>query len=66
MAKAKLVKGSKFAAVEENYDKKMSTKDLKSMKTAGIANELKLAKKEQGKTKKPGVKPQKKVSKIKN
>jgi hypothetical protein len=37
-----------------------SKKDYKGMSTAGIATELKLSQKEQGYSKKPKVKPQKK------
>lgn len=65
MAKAKVVKGKNFVAANEVYDKKQDKKSLKDMKTAGIAKELKLSKKEQGYSSQPKVKPQKKVSKLK-
>lgn len=61
--KGKIVKGKNYVAVDEKYDKKMLKKDMKGMKTAGIAVELKEAQKEEGYSKKPRVKPQKKNAK---
>lgn len=60
----KPVKGSKYVAADEQYDKKMEKKELKGMSTAGIATELKESESEQGYSKKPKVKPQKKNAKI--
>lgn len=64
MSKGKKVKGCDYSAADENYDRKIAKKEVKEMKTAGISNELKKAQKEEGYSKKPKVKPQKKVSKI--
>ncbi len=61
--KGKMVKGCNYAVADEEYDKKMKKKDAKGMTTAGIAKELKLAQKEEGYSKKPRVKPQKKLAK---
>jgi hypothetical protein len=58
--KGKMVKGKNYVEADEEYDKKTSKKDMKGMKTAGIARELKLSEKEMGYSKKPRVKPQKK------
>ena len=64
MAKSKKVKGADYSAADENYDRKVEKKEMKGMKTAGISNELKKAQKEEGYSKKPKVKPQKKIGKI--
>lgn len=61
--KGKKVKGCNYVADDEEYDKKMVKKESKGMKTAGVAKELKLAQKEEGYSKKPRVKPQKKLAK---
>lgn len=61
MKKQKTVKGDNYVAKDEKYNKKMVKKTRKGMKTAGIANELKEARKEMGYSKMPKVKPQKKV-----
>ena len=58
--KGKMVKGCDYVEADEEFDKKMIKKDSKGMKTAGIAKELKGSEKEQGYSKKPRVKPQKK------
>jgi hypothetical protein len=58
--KSKKVPGNNYVEKDEKYDKKMKKKDYKGMSTAGIATELKLSQKEQGYSKKPKVKPQKK------
>lgn len=58
------VAGNKFVAVDEKYDKKMIKKDAKGMKKAGLAVAMKKAQKEEGYSKKPMVKPVKKVKKI--
>lgn len=63
MSKGKSVKGCDYVAADEEYDKKTAKKDMKGMKTAGIAKELKIAQKEEGYSKKPKVKPQKKMAK---
>jgi hypothetical protein len=57
------VKGTKFVAVDEKYDRMLRKKEDKSMKTAGVAVALKKASKNKG-SKKPGVKGQKKVRSI--
>ncbi len=61
--KGKKVKGSNYVAVDEIFDKKMMKKDMRGMKTPGIALELKISQGEQGYSKKPRVKPQKKMAK---
>lgn len=61
--KGKLVSGKKYSEVDEEYDKKQVKKLSKGMKTAGISKEMQEAKKEQGYSKKPRVKPQKKIMK---
>lgn len=61
--KGKKVKGNVFVSVDEKYDKKTEKKEMKGMKTPGMAVELKLSQKEQGYSKKPMVKPQKKLAK---
>lgn len=50
----------KYMVKNEKYDKKLLKKEVKSMKTAGIATALKKAEKEEGKAKIPKVKPQRK------
>lgn len=63
MPKGKKVKGCDYVEDDEVFDRKTAKKEMKGMKTAGIAKELKLSQKEQGYSKKPRVKPEKKVSK---
>lgn len=58
--KGKMVKGCDYAEDDEKYDKKMIKKDAKGMRTAGLALKLKESEKEEGYSKKPRVKPQKK------
>ena len=58
--KGKVVSGKKYVAADEAYDKKTAKKEMKSMKTAGVAKALKNSQKEMGYSKKPRVKPQKK------
>lgn len=60
MAKGKVVKGKNFVVVDEQYDRKMEKKDMKKMRTAGVAKALKESEKEMGYSNKPRVKPQKK------
>ena len=60
----KKVKGCDYVAADEEYSKKMLKKAGKDMKTAGMAKELKESKNDRGPTKKPKVKPQKKLNKI--
>ena len=62
--KGKKVKGTKYVGADEEYDKKQIKRQGKDMRTAGVAKELKLSEKEQGYSKKPRVKPQKKNAKI--
>lgn len=61
--KGKKVKGCDYVADDEEYDKKQVKKQGKEMKTAGVAKELKLSQKDQGYSKKPQVKGQKKNAK---
>lgn len=61
--KGKKVKGCDYVGADEEYDKKQVKKQGKEMKTAGVAKELKLSQKEQGYSKKPQVKGQKKNAK---
>ena len=61
--KGKKVKGCDYVGSDEEYDKKQIKNQGKEMKTAGIAKELKGAQKEEGYSKKPRVKPQKKNAK---
>lgn len=62
--KGKVVSGKDYVGADEEYDKKQIKKQGKEMRTAGVAKELKISEKEQGYSKKPRVKPQKKVSKL--
>lgn len=62
-SKGKVVSGKKYVAADEKYDAKMLKKDEKSMKTVGVAKAIKKAKKEEGYSKKPRVKPQMKGKK---
>jgi len=50
----------KYVAKDEKFNRKKDIKEMKSMKTAGIANALKKAQKNMGKAKIPKVKPQRK------
>lgn len=59
--KKKAVKGKNYVAVDEMFQRKQDKKTMKGMKTAGIAEELKLSEKDMGYPKGPRVKPQKKV-----
>lgn len=61
--KGKKFKGSDYVGADEEFDKKQIKDQGKDMRTAGIAKELKLSEKEQGYSKKPRVKPQKKMAK---
>lgn len=63
--KSKGKSGCSYVEADEAYDKKMTKKDAKSMKTAGLATSLRKSEKEQGYSKKPKVKAQSKVSKLK-
>ncbi len=63
MPKGKKVKGCDYVGDDEEYDKKQVKKQGKDMRTAGVAVELKLSQKEQGYSKKPRVKGQKKNAK---
>ena len=63
MPKGKKVKGCNYVGADEEYDKKQIKKQGKEMRTAGVAKELKGSQKEQGYSKKPRVKPQKKLAK---
>lgn len=63
MPKGKKVKGCDYVAADEKYDKKTAKKTMRGMKTAGLATELKIAQKEEGYSKKPRVKGQKKNAK---
>ncbi len=61
--KGKMVKGCDYAEEDEKYDKKVKKKTAKGMKTAGLALKLKESEKEEGYSKQPRVKPQKKNAK---
>ena len=61
--KGKVVKGCDYVGADEEFEKKMTKKDAKGMKTAGVAKKLKESEKEEGYSKKPRVKPQKKLAK---
>lgn len=61
--KGKKVKGCNYVGADEEYDKLQIKKQGKEMRTAGVAKELKISEKEQGYSKKPRVKPQKKMAK---
>ncbi len=63
MPKGKKVKGCDYVEDDEIYDKKMTKKDAKGMTTAGLALKLKQSEKEEGYSKKPQVKGQKKNAK---
>ena len=64
MAKGKMVSGEKYVDAQEKYMKKQAKKNMKSMKTSGIAELLKKSEKEMGYSKKPRVKGQKKKAKV--
>lgn len=61
--KGKIVSGCDYSEEDEKYDKKMKKKDAKGMKTAGMALKLKESQMEEGYSKKPQVKGQKKNAK---
>ena len=61
--KGKKVKGYEYVGDDEEFDKKQIKKQGKDMRTAGIAKELKESQKDQGYSKKPRIKPQKKLAK---
>lgn len=61
--KGKKVSGCNYVSDDEEYEKKKIKKQGKEMKTAGIAKELKESEREQGYSKKPQVKGQKKNAK---
>lgn len=58
--KGKMVRGCDYAEDDEIFDRKRSKKEAKGMKTAGLALKLKESEKEEGYSKQPRVKPQKK------
>ena len=61
--KGKVVKGCDYVEDDEIYDKKTKKKEVKGMRTAGLALKLKESEREEGYSKKPRVKPQKKAMK---
>lgn len=61
--KGRKVKGCDYVGDDEEYDKKQIKNQGKEMRTAGLGIELKLSQKDQGYSKKPRVKPQKKMAK---
>ena len=63
MKKGRRVDGSNYVEEDEEYDKKQIKRQGKDMRTAGIAVELKISQNDQGYSKKPRVKPQKKMAK---
>lgn len=58
--KSKKISGDNYVEKDEIYKKKMKKKDEKGMKTAGLALKLKESEKDDGYSKMPRVKPQKK------
>jgi hypothetical protein len=58
--KSKKVSGDDYVEKNEIYKKKMKKKTAKGMKTAGLALKLKQSESQQGYSKMPRVKPQKK------
>lgn len=60
MPKGKVVKGCDYAEDDEELIKKQRKDARKNMKTAGLAKNLKKSEKDEGYSKKPRVKPQKK------
>jgi hypothetical protein len=62
--KGPVVKGKRYVGDDEIFDKRRTIKEHKGMRTPGIAIELELSESEQGYSKKPRVKPQKKLNKI--
>lgn len=61
--KGKAVKGCDYVEEDEIYDKKVRKRTAKQMKTAGLALKLKKSEDEEGYSKMPRVKPQKKNAK---
>jgi len=61
--KGKMVKGCDYSEDDEKYDKKRTKKDAQGMKTAGLALKLKQSEKDEGYSKQPRVKAQKKMAK---
>lgn len=58
--KGRKVKGDKFIAADEKYDRKTRKKEDRSMKTAGMEKLLQKSEKKMGYSNKPRVKPQRK------
>jgi hypothetical protein len=58
--KSKKISGDDYVEKNEIYKKKMKKKTAKGMKTAGLALKLKQSESQQGYSKMPRVKPQKK------
>lgn len=61
--KGRKVKGCDYVEDDEIYDKKTAKKEAKGMTTAGLALKLKQSESEEGYSKKPRVKGQKKNAK---
>lgn len=64
-ARGKAVRGEDYAADLDEYEKKKKKKLADSSKTAGMAEALRKSEKQTGYSKKPRVKPQKKMNKLK-
>lgn len=62
--KGPVVKGKRYVGDDEIFDRRRTIKEHKGMRTPGIAIELEISQGEQGYSKKPRVKPQKKTAKI--
>jgi hypothetical protein len=62
--KGRIVSGKKYVGDDEIYDKIREIKEHKSMRTPGIAIELEISQGQQGYSKQPRVKPQKKTRKL--
>lgn len=61
MAKKVMPKGRKFVEEDEKYNDKIMKKTEKGERSSGIAKSLKKSEKEEGYSKMPKVKPQKKT-----
>lgn len=62
-AKGKKVSGDNYVASNEKFQRQQAKKLLRDMSTSGVANEMKEAMLQQGYSKMPRVKPQKKLAK---
>ena len=65
MRKKKAVSADNYVAANEMYDRALQKKEMRGMKTPGIAVELKISQMDEGYSNMPRVKPQKKNAKPK-